>query len=158
MIAVMRPNIVKVYNSAMGGVDLFDMFQSLYRMDHKTQRWYVRIFYWILASSITNTWLQYRRDFDDVQTTKPKEDKQKALVEFATETEIATVLLTNAKVVQKRPCRPSVSSNDWPIHREDRPKSFHCKEKTRVGCNKCGKGLSLTKDTNRFVEYQDAKL
>ena len=66
MIAVMRPNIVKVYNSVMGGVDLFDMFQLLYRLGHKSRRWYVRIFYWMLASSIINAWLQYSRDFDDV--------------------------------------------------------------------------------------------
>ena len=68
MIAVIRPNIVKVYNSVMGGVDLFDMFQSLYRLGHKSRRWYVRIFYWMLASSIINAWLQYSRDFDDVQS------------------------------------------------------------------------------------------
>ena len=138
-----------------------------------------------MASSIINAWLQYRRYFDDVQSTKPKKYKQKALVEFTSA--IATALLTNAKVVRKRPGRPSVSSaedksntltrprklpslkmvphdtrfgnsNYWPIHREDRPKCFHCKEKTRVGCNKGGKGLCLTKEINCFAEYHDAKL
>ena len=45
-----RPLIVKKYNASIGGVDLFDMFQSLYQMDHKSKRWYIRIFYWILPS------------------------------------------------------------------------------------------------------------
>ena len=184
----MRPNIFKIHNSAMGGVDLFDMFQSLYRMDHRwitSRRWYACIFYWILASSIINAWLQYRRDFDGVQSTKPKRDKQKALVEFTME--LAIALLTTAKVVRKRPGRPLVSSaevksntlkrprrapdlkmvsddtrfdnnNHWLIHRKDRPKCFHYKEKTIVGSNKCGRELCLTEDRNYFVEYYDAKL
>ena len=37
MIAVMRTNFVKVYNSAMVGADLLYMFQSFYRMDHKVE-------------------------------------------------------------------------------------------------------------------------
>ena len=55
MISVPRPRIVKKYNASMGGTDLFEMFQSLYRRDHKSKRWYIRIFYWILASSVINT-------------------------------------------------------------------------------------------------------
>ena len=38
----------------------------------------------------------------------------------------------------------------WPIHREDRPRCFLCKEKMRLGCSKCEKGLCLTKDRNCF--------
>ena len=37
MIAVIRPNIVKVNNSAIVGIDLLDMLQSLYWIDHKSQ-------------------------------------------------------------------------------------------------------------------------
>ena len=44
MITVSRPKIVKVYNSVMGGVNLFDMFQALYRLDRKSRSWYMRIF------------------------------------------------------------------------------------------------------------------
>ena len=45
MISVPRSHIVKRFNASTGGVDLFDMFQSLYRMDHKSKSWYIRIFY-----------------------------------------------------------------------------------------------------------------
>ena len=46
----------------------------------------------------------------------------------------------------------------WPIHREDRPRCFLCKEKTRIGCSKCEKGLCLFKDRNCFVAYHNAKV
>ena len=32
-------------------------------MDHKSKRWYIRIFYWMLASSVINAWLMYRKDY-----------------------------------------------------------------------------------------------
>ena len=38
------PAIVKEYNANMGGVDLFDMLMSLYKVDHRSPKWYRRIF------------------------------------------------------------------------------------------------------------------
>lgn len=44
-ISIDYPNIVKIYNTKMGGVDLFDMLMALYRLDHKSKKWYIRIFF-----------------------------------------------------------------------------------------------------------------
>ena len=113
MITVSRPKIVKVYNSEMGGVDLFDMFQALYRLDHKIRRWYMRIFYWILASSVVNAWLRYRKDFDSMKLSKGNESfsgkqKRMSLIEFTMN--ISSSLLKNAKsVTVRKPRRPSSS-------------------------------------------------
>ena len=38
------PAIVKEYNEFMGGVDLFDMLMALYKVDHRSAKWYRRIF------------------------------------------------------------------------------------------------------------------
>lgn len=190
LISVTRPHIVKVYNSAMGGVDLFDMFQALYRLDHKSRKWYIRIFYWIIASSVVNAWLRYRKDFNAIKLSKGnqsflKKEKQMSLVEFTLN--VAASLMKNAKPIKKRtPGRPSTSSSvveqepstskrprkapdligtpedirfdnykHWPTHREDRPRCFVCREKTRWGCSKCEKGLCLTKERNCFVIFHD---
>ena len=113
MITVSRPKIVKVYNSEMRGVDLFDMFQALYRLDHKMRRWYMRIFYWILASSVVNAWLRYRKDFDSMKLSKGNESfsgkqKRMSLIEFTMN--ISSSLLKNAKsVTVRKPRRPSSS-------------------------------------------------
>ncbi|KAL3244042.1 hypothetical protein MRX96_019612 [Rhipicephalus microplus] len=45
----------------MGGVDLADMLIELYGTDHKSKRWYMRIFYWMMDVSIVNGWLLYKR-------------------------------------------------------------------------------------------------
>lgn len=59
-IDVPRPFAVKEYNAFMGGVDLADMLIELYRTDHKSKRWYMRIFYWMMDVSIVNGWLLYK--------------------------------------------------------------------------------------------------
>ena len=55
------PAIVTEYNEHMGGVDLFDMLMSLYKVDHKSTKWYRRIFLWTLNLGVVNGWLVYKR-------------------------------------------------------------------------------------------------
>ncbi|XP_063620656.1 piggyBac transposable element-derived protein 3-like [Cydia splendana] len=55
------PNMVKVYNKTMGGVDLADMLISLYRIPFKSRRWYLNIFTQILDICINNGWLLYKK-------------------------------------------------------------------------------------------------
>jgi len=37
------PAIVREYDEHVVGIDLFDMLMSLYKVDHKSNRWYGRI-------------------------------------------------------------------------------------------------------------------
>lgn len=54
------PPIVKECNEFMGGVDLFDMLMSLYKVDHESAKWYGRIFLWALNLAVINGWILYR--------------------------------------------------------------------------------------------------
>ena len=113
MITVSRPKIVKVYNCGKGGVDLFNMFQALYRLDQKSRRWYMQIFYWILASSVVNAWLRYRKDFDSMKQSKRNESfsgkqKRMSLIEFTMN--VYSSLLKNAKPFTVRKPRRLSSS------------------------------------------------
>lgn len=58
---VKRPDAVTLYNGGMGGTDLFDMMASFYKIDHKSKKFYRRIFFWVLGSAVVNGWLHYRR-------------------------------------------------------------------------------------------------
>jgi hypothetical protein len=55
------PDIIQDYNKNMGGCDLSDMLAALYRIDHKSRKWYMRIFHWVLNVAVINGWLLYRR-------------------------------------------------------------------------------------------------
>lgn len=57
------PNMVKVYNKSMGGVDLSDMLISLYRIPFKSRRWYLNIFSQLVDICINNGWLLYRKHY-----------------------------------------------------------------------------------------------
>jgi len=52
----------------MGGVDLFDMLMALYKVDHKSGKWYRLIFFWSLNVVIVNGWLLYKRQCQQMGT------------------------------------------------------------------------------------------
>ena len=56
-VAIRCPDIVKRYNEFMGGTDLYDMFMSLYKIGHKSKKWYRRIFFWVLSSCVVQSCL-----------------------------------------------------------------------------------------------------
>ncbi|KRZ05853.1 PiggyBac transposable element-derived protein 3 [Trichinella zimbabwensis] len=60
-IEVPAPAIIHEYNQHMGGVDLSNMLTRLYRIEHKSRKWYRRIFFWVIGAATTNAWLLYRR-------------------------------------------------------------------------------------------------
>ena len=74
------PDIVKEYNSAMGGVDLADMLISLYRTPWKSKRWYLRVLVHCIDIAKVNAWLLYRRCAEQLQIPKRK---QMALCKFS---------------------------------------------------------------------------
>jgi len=45
----------------MAGVDLYAMLSTLGRIDHKSVKWYCRIFYWELNVASINIWILYKR-------------------------------------------------------------------------------------------------
>ncbi|CAF2612114.1 unnamed protein product [Rotaria sp. Silwood2] len=56
-----RPNIVKVYNQHMDGLDLIAMLISLYRINGHSKKYYTKIIFHLIDLSIVNDWLSYHR-------------------------------------------------------------------------------------------------
>ncbi|XP_003369222.1 conserved hypothetical protein [Trichinella spiralis] len=46
----------------IGGIDLNNMLVALYPMEHESQKWTRRIFYWIISTAMTNAWQLYKTD------------------------------------------------------------------------------------------------
>ena len=161
---VERPAFVHIYNGGMGGVNVIDMFQALYRLHHRSKKGYMWIFFWILGTSLINAWCLYRRLSGHggvplavqtdllhftaqvasslVRSVVPKRGRGRPSLE-PTEDDIA----------QRRRRPPTRIPQDdvhhdglqhWPEHRPDRPRCSKCGDKTRIGCTKCRVGLCIT--------------
>ena len=56
------PKIVTIYNKSMGSVDLADMLVALYRVQCKTTRLYIKVFWHIVDIAKVNVWILYKRE------------------------------------------------------------------------------------------------
>lgn len=59
-IDVDQPNLIKMYNRHMGGVDRCDQNISAYRISTRTKKWWWALFAWIPDMVLQNSWLLYR--------------------------------------------------------------------------------------------------
>ena len=60
-ISIDRPTMIVEYNSNMGGVDLCDMLLSMYRIRHRSTKYYMHIVFYCIGVDVVNGWLLYRR-------------------------------------------------------------------------------------------------
>jgi len=167
-VPVPYPNIVKEYNTHMGGVDLADMLVALYRTGLKSHKWYMSFFSQMLDISVNNAWLLYRRDCE------LHKEKDKRLKEFRHE--IAVALTSKDKPRLGR--RPALENSNFPVKKirheiAPRPyteirydKTDHCPTFTKKGrcrhcsagqtsiiCLKCNVRLCLIEGRNCFQQF-----
>lgn len=103
-IKIRQPAIVAEYNKYMGGVDLSDMLNSLYRIDHKSKKWYSRIFYWAVGTAIVNGWLLYRRHMELLDV--PRKE-QFDLLKFMAFVSDSLIFQSKEPEARRRPGRPA---------------------------------------------------
>lgn len=66
------PNVIKDYNSHMGGVDICDQQLEYYRTYIKTKKWPVKIAHHFIDLAIVNSWMEYRIDCETLKIPKAK--------------------------------------------------------------------------------------
>ncbi|XP_063372172.1 piggyBac transposable element-derived protein 2-like [Cydia amplana] len=138
------PNMVKVYNKTMGGVDLSDMLISLYRIPFKSRRWYLSIFSQLIDICINNGWLLYRKhcDLKKVQA-KPLKMFRHELFAALTKSNRAVNRNKSEECSVKRPltARPvdSVRYDNVGhfMSTKTEGRCMYCNKKTVVYCMKC---------------------
>ena len=56
------PNVMKMYNSSMGGVDVIDQKMAVSRLDHKSKfKFYLRMFFDLIDIAIMNSHIVYTK-------------------------------------------------------------------------------------------------
>ena len=168
-ITVPCPEIIKVYNKFMGGVDLHDSLTALYRFPIKSKRWYMYIFFYTTNMMVVNAWLRYR---SHAQVLKVRPMR---LAEF--QGRLATQLVSpKAPVGRPRILSPAPRLSrvhhrsapprevrldghnhlpEWSQSRE-RCKAEDCSALSYVKCAKCNKHLCLNKSRNCFASFHTA--
>ncbi|XP_060800724.1 piggyBac transposable element-derived protein 3-like [Amyelois transitella] len=107
------PQIVKIYNQHMGGVDLLDSFLGKYKIKIRTRKWYLRLFYHLLDVVVINSWLLYRRVGEQNGTPTPLK-----LRDF--KFEVAKSLCMSGLSMNKKRGRPSSASTEIELKRTKR--------------------------------------
>ena len=169
------PRIVIMYNKSMGGVDLADMLLALYRIEVKTKRWYITVFWHLVNICKVNGWLLYRRHCKQLDV---PEAKQKSFLEFSTEIAVALINAGKATPNKSRgrpPKRPSEESiphggkraviptpiadirfdniGHWPNPSADKKRCRVCQAYSRMTCEKCNISLCLVPIRDCFKSF-----
>nr|XP_047122949.1 piggyBac transposable element-derived protein 3-like [Hydra vulgaris] len=100
-IQVPCPQVVKEYNTGMGGVDLSDMLITLYRIPMKTKRWFLHVLVHCMDICKINAWLLYRRHGNQLNISQRS---QLNLLQFSSQ--IANALIMKSKRVDRPIGRP----------------------------------------------------
>ena len=180
------PNVIKSYNSSMGGIDKSDMLVHLYRTPMKSKRWYMRLFAYALDLCVVNAWLTYRRDCKELgETGFPLKDFRVQLFWFLSNQK--PIILRPSRRSSSPPARTSSRSSTVEIprpirgHRSVVPDAsvrfdstlFHCPVHTsrqtckhcsrqghivrsNIACKVCKVHLCCNSERNCFLVYHEA--
>lgn len=169
-VSVACPNVIKVYNTHMGGVDIADMLTALYRIRMKTRRWYMSIFAQMLDIALNNSWLLHRRDCNQL-TDENKLSLKKfriqtalALIKTNTKSQIPRGILEPGSEMITKPFLPRPVHearldcyDHFPIY-TSQGRCRLCKNgKTTVFCSKCEQRLCFTPKKNCFLLFHKNK-
>lgn len=176
-----RPEIVRHYNSCMGGVDLLDQLISYYRIFIKSTKWTLRLVTHFIDFALSASWILYKIDCQ-------KEGmKQKDILDLLNfRMKVANYLIYRSQNLPRKRGRPSAFAspppsppmpstskcelrpldeirtdkfNHMPTHdRKKLPtrcKYPKCKAKTYFMCTKCGVHLCISRENNCFQSFHD---
>lgn len=177
-IDIPRPEIVKLYNYSMGGVDLLDQMIASYRIYIRSRKWTLRMIFHAVDLAVVNSWFEYKRDCNRLGV--PKKSRM-GLLDFRFRLAECLVKVGKAMPISKRgrpsstpeqPRRKVPKQNEevrpFPEIRHDlvghlphldgskegkRCKNAKCNKKTHFFCEKCQVHLCIKKERNCFVMY-----
>ncbi|XP_008189593.1 piggyBac transposable element-derived protein 3-like [Acyrthosiphon pisum] len=108
-----RPEVIKLYNKSMGGVDKHDQLVSYYRMHMKSKKWTLRMIFHAFDMAVSNCWLEYINDANELKIPK---NRQLALLDFKSSLAEELILVGRPTPPRKRgrpsSASPSVSNVD----------------------------------------------
>lgn len=174
-VMVDRPEVIREYNTNMGGVDMADRLLAVCPARARTKKWTTRFISHMFDLSICNAWIEYKNN--QVAKGVPKKKIQQLrfykmelaeqLIDVNTTTEDAYHEPEDeVNTAKKRPGRPGavpLPSKYRRMHaslhipevadHQMRCHEIGCNSRTTITCNYCNVGLCLTKTRNCFKTF-----
>lgn len=180
-IQITRPSVIQAYNQHMGGVDLLDMLVSLYRINVRSQKYYLKIIFHLIDLAVVNAWLLYRRHCLQFRVAKKNVSSLLTFRIAVAESLLKSCPPPPPPVARGRPSLDSknvvvspVAStrtapnplppisvrldkyDHWPVTTaKGRCRNVGCIGQTRISCSKCEVRLCLNDKNNCFKEYHN---
>jgi hypothetical protein len=179
-IKIQRPEIIKLYNSSMGGVDVLDQCISYYRIWIKSKKWTLRMIFHAIDIAAVNSWIEYRKD-SKIQGIPEKNIMDLLHFKLGLAKDLIYVGKSRKGNKRGRPSTDTPTPKPRKKAKEIRPPpemqldmidhmpDFHkstegtrckapgCKGKTHVFCTKCKIHLCFVKGRNCFKQYHSTK-
>ena len=149
-VEVDQPNIVTVYNTHMGGVDLLDSMVMCYAIPIRNRKWYWALYNWYLNVSLVQSWRLYRKVG---AITGIKEQEKMPLLDFIRSCVETTVMRHGDINTSRSLTRPALSSSTLADIKTDNGNHLviktperknvcrHCQKRTLYRCRRCDVGL-----------------
>uniref|UniRef100_A0A8B9GL59 PiggyBac transposable element-derived protein domain-containing protein n=1 Tax=Astyanax mexicanus TaxID=7994 RepID=A0A8B9GL59_ASTMX len=163
-VSIPCPTPVKQYNQHMGGVDLSDQLIQYYSAQHKTMRWYRKMFYHFLDIATTNSFILHK-ELCLAQEKQPL--THRAFLEKLTSELCGRPLLTKSSAKSPADHVPVAISNLQSATPSDkattgRRRCEHCQSQGRRKdtpwkCSKCDVALCLQLDRNCFAAWHETE-
>lgn len=130
---ISQPNVVRFYNTTMGGVDRADQNVSLYRISMRTKKWWWPLFAYTIDLMVQNAWILYRR-------TPSYQEKPLDLLGFRRDI-VRVYMMRHANPARLgRPGKPKPLDSRVPLEiRHDSRGHFFTDSCTQRRCGQCGK-------------------
>ncbi|GBP69401.1 PiggyBac transposable element-derived protein 4 [Eumeta japonica] len=178
---VRRPEVIKMYNQNIGGVDLADRMLAVCPSRNRTKKWTIRVISHLFDLCVVNSWLQYR-----VEETKKRSLKKNIMQLRHYKLELGNKLIRDGdidddqtddditedyeelepkhkkrkvlvKPVPTLECRLNKAAHlpDFNVLKQHRCRRSGCDKKTTVFCKKCEIFLCFVPNRNCFTLFHE---
>lgn len=170
-IQVPRPEVVKEYNSHMGGVDLTDRMLAVCPARMRTNKWTVRFILHFVDLAVSNSWIKYKKEKLLLNVPRHKIMQMREFKRVLGEHFIESGLNENDPITgdnnevhkRGRPPMEPIPSKARRVHGTDhlpemvttqrRCRNKGCDKKTSVMCVGCNLYLCLTTKRNCYKKF-----
>lgn len=172
---VTRPEVIRQYNSKMGGVDMADRLLAVCPARSRTKKWPVRFISHMVDLSITNSWLFYKKkELANGISAKKIQQLRSYKLQYGEKLIEENLLVQHQEIVEdddeppvkRTPGRPGAvpipseaRRHHGNLHlpevndKQQRCRNVGCDKKSTIKCSECNVPLCLTSSRNCFKSF-----